>query len=48
VLRSAGFHWTAERPADWLQPWDGWVATRYEQKARSEGRTSAYFTFVRI
>jgi tRNA (guanine-N7-)-methyltransferase len=47
VLRSPDFTWTAERPTDWLQPWDGWQATRYEQKARHEGRTSAYLTFVR-
>lgn len=41
------FRWTARRPCDWLTPWDGWAATRYEQKARREGRSSAYLTFVR-
>lgn len=47
ILRSTDFTWTAERPDDWLRPWDGWISTRYEQKARREGRTSAYLTFVR-
>ena len=26
------FAWTAERAADWREPWPGHVATRYEQK----------------
>ncbi len=47
VLRSAHFEWTAEKPADWLTPWDDWSPTRYEQKARLEGRTSSYLTFLR-
>ena len=47
VQRSPDFLWLAQEPADWLQPWDGWQATRYEQKARREGRTSAYLTFIR-
>ena len=47
ILRSKDFSWTAERPADWLLPWEGWRATRYEQKARREGRASAYLTFVK-
>ena len=47
VLRSPDFVWRAETPSDWLVPWDGWFATRYEQKARLEGRTSAYLTLVR-
>ncbi len=47
ILRSPDFTWTAEGPVEWLKPWEGWVPTRYEQKARQEGRTSVYLTFIR-
>ncbi|RFP85775.1 tRNA (guanosine(46)-N7)-methyltransferase TrmB [Rhodobacteraceae bacterium 63075] len=40
-----GFEWLAERPADWREPWDDWLPTRYEQKALREGRTPHYLTF---
>lgn len=43
----AGFDWLAERPADWRDPWDDWISTRYEQKALREDRTPHYLTFVR-
>ncbi len=43
----AAFEWTAERAADWLTPFAGWPSTRYEAKARREGRSSAYLTFRR-
>ncbi|MBT9372100.1 tRNA (guanosine(46)-N7)-methyltransferase TrmB [Rhizobium sp. CSW-27] len=43
-----GFHWTAKEPADWLTPFSTWPGTRYEAKARREGRSSAYLTFVRV
>jgi len=42
-----GFSWTATRPADWREPWDDWLSTRYEQKALREGRTPHYLTFLR-
>ncbi|WP_174803742.1 tRNA (guanosine(46)-N7)-methyltransferase TrmB [Martelella limonii] len=42
-----GFEWQAETAADWLTPYDNWPSTRYEAKARREGRGSAYLTFVR-
>lgn len=41
----AGFDWLAERPADWRDPWDDWISTRYEQKALREGRVPHYLTF---
>lgn len=47
IRRSTDFAWRANLPSDWLEPWDGWEPTRYEQKARREGRPSAYLTFVR-
>lgn len=43
----AGFEWLAERPADWREPWDDWISTRYEQKALREGRGPHYLTFLR-
>lgn len=42
-----GFEWTAQNAADWLTPFEGWPGTRYEAKARREGRSSAYLTFRR-
>ncbi len=44
----AGFHWLADRPADWQEPWADWHSTRYEQKALREGRVPHYLTFERI
>jgi tRNA (guanine-N7-)-methyltransferase len=43
-----GFEWLAERPADWREPWDDWISTRYEQKALREGRVPHYLTFRRL
>ena len=42
-----GFDWLAERQADWREPWDDWLSTRYEQKALREDRTPHYLTFRR-
>lgn len=47
VLPRADFTWRAQRADDWLRPWDGWIETRYEAKAKAEGRASAYLTFMR-
>ena len=47
VLRSGDFVWTAECADDWRKPWPDYSATRYETKARREGRVSAYFIFRR-
>jgi tRNA (guanine-N7-)-methyltransferase len=46
-LASPHFRWTAARADDWRQPWPGWRPTRYEAKARFDGRTPVYLTFVR-
>jgi tRNA (guanine-N7-)-methyltransferase len=48
VFRSADFAWDAIRPDHWRRPWPDWPGTRYEQKARREGRGSAYLTFRRV
>jgi tRNA (guanine-N7-)-methyltransferase len=48
VLRSPDFTWTAERADDWRNPWPDFAGTRYEAKAKREGRTPAYFIFRRV
>ena len=49
VLRVPQFRFAPERPGIWHEPYAGWVSTRYEEKARLEGRArSFYFTFRRI
>jgi tRNA (guanine-N7-)-methyltransferase len=48
VLPMPAFKWTAVSSADWLNPWPGYRSTRYEQKAKREGRPSSYLTFVRM
>lgn len=48
VLRSPDFDFVPSHPGDWHKPYPGWEPTRYEEKARLEGRqTSFYFTFPR-
>ncbi len=47
VLRARSFTWTAERADHWRLAWPGWVETRYEAKAKGEGRTPNYFLFQR-
>ena len=39
------FAWTARSAADWNEPWDGWIRTRYEAKAIREGRPPCYLIF---
>ncbi len=48
VLRSPDFTWTAECADDWRNPWPEFAGTRYEAKAKREGRTPAYFIFRRV
>ena len=48
VLRSKDFVWTAETAADWRHPWQDFAGTRYEAKAKREGRTPAYFIFRKV
>ncbi len=44
----AEWRWPAQSADDWRTPFRGWVPTRYEEKAKREGRQSAYLTFVRM
>ena len=45
--RAPQFEWTAKRAADWQCPWEGFVGTRYEAKAKREGRVPCYLIFKR-
>ena len=47
LLRSREFSWTAERADDWRKPWAEFSGTRYEAKAKREGRAPAYLIFRR-
>ena len=47
VMRSPHFTWTAERADDWRRPWPGFTSTRYEAKARRQGRVPCYLIFKR-
>jgi tRNA (guanine-N7-)-methyltransferase len=47
LIRSRDFAWTAERADDWRQAWPGFSGTRYEAKAKREGRTPCYLIFRR-
>ncbi len=48
ILRHPDFFWPLTEPGAWHEPYPGWQPTRYEQKARKEGRLkSFYFTFLR-
>ena len=47
MQRAAQFEWTAERADDWRLPWQGFAGTRYEVKAKREGRMPCYLVFRR-
>lgn len=51
VLRAVdaqgGFAWRAEGPSDWRERGPDWRQTRYEAKARAEGRRCYFFRFLR-
>jgi tRNA (guanine-N7-)-methyltransferase len=49
ILRTPAFRFAPARPGQWHEPYAGWQPTRYEDKARAEGRAvSFYFEFIRI
>ncbi len=41
------FVWQADGPRDWRERSEDWPETRYERKARKEGRRCYYFRFAR-
>ena len=48
AMRSGQLEWTAVQADDWRKPWPGFAGTRYEAKAKREGRAPAYLTFRRV
>lgn len=48
IKKHGGFEFTPETQTDWRTRPDDWPGTRYEAKAKREGRTSHYFIFNRI
>ncbi len=47
MRRRSDFEWLAERPSEFLERPAGWPETRYEAKARREGREVWYFRYSR-
>ena len=47
IARSIGLQWNPSSSSDWIEPWQDWTRTRYEAKAIREGRSPAYFRFLR-
>ncbi len=47
ALRCDGLRWTARGPGDWRTRPADWPATRYQEKAASQGRKSTFLRFVR-
>ena len=48
LTRAADFIWTAARADDWRKPWPEFSGTRYEAKAKREGRVPCYLIFRRL
>jgi tRNA (guanine-N7-)-methyltransferase len=48
ALGHRAFKWLAEGPGDWRERPADWPATRYEEKARSEGRRCCFLRFLRV
>ena len=47
LWRDRRFHWQARRPGDWTEAPDDWIETRYQQKAKGQGRGTVYLNFER-
>ncbi|MCF4097005.1 tRNA (guanosine(46)-N7)-methyltransferase TrmB [Maritalea mediterranea] len=47
MVRRDDFVWQPQKASEWRDPWTDWEPTRYEEKARREGRSSYYFSFYR-
>lgn len=47
MSRRRDFEWLARRSRDWLVRPEDWPETRYEHKAKGEGRTSLYLRYRR-
>lgn len=47
LARHDAFCWMARRPSDWRQRPDDWPPTRYEAKAREQGRAPVFLRYRR-
>ena len=47
IFASDQWEWASMDAKDWLEPYEGWIRTRYEAKAVEEGRIPSYLTFLR-
>jgi len=48
ILTCDEFYWPLQAPESWHVPYEGWQPTRYEAKAKREGRVpSFYFSFLK-
>lgn len=47
ILARRDFSWQAESCRDWQEPPAEWVSTRYEQKAKEQGRQPVYLRLTR-
>jgi tRNA (guanine-N7-)-methyltransferase len=47
ILRAPEFRFAPERPGNWHEPYAGWEPTRYEDKARAEGRLRSFYLSFR-
>lgn len=49
ILRAPAFRFAPDQARIWHKPYPGWEPTRYEEKARAEGRNvSFYLSFARL
>lgn len=48
IQQCGAFSWMAECAEDWRTPAPDWPQTRYEKKARREGREAIYLSFTRV
>lgn len=48
IHHHGGFNWPIDRQADWREPPQDWCPTRYEAKAKREGRECHYFRFIKV
>lgn len=49
ILRAPAFRFAPDQARIWHEPYPGWEPTRYEEKARAEGRNvSFYLSFSRL
>lgn len=47
MRQNPAFSWQARSPRDWCARPDDWPPTRYEQKAATAGRSSAFLSYIR-